>query len=159
MAKGIKNAFKKAGQKLEQIGRDIRDSDNGQRVKEALKDARDDFRDFFNRDDVKAKLKSVEHTFREIRDKVVDHFKGKPNEAEVKKSLDNMQQQVDELENKNPEKFEAECDKILKAMKSLDSAVPTAAPTETVVTSEENSHPQAGFAGEVPNNTDTTPDL
>ncbi len=153
----VSKAFKQARQDLETLGRDIRDSETGQRFAEAFKDAGDYVKDFFNRDDVKAKLQSVEHEFIEFRDKVADHFKANLNKADVDQSLDNMQKQIDELSKSKPDDFEANCAKILNAMKPLDAAVPA----ETPATFDGSSSSEVRFAGDYSNNNnaDITPDL
>lgn len=113
--------IKNAGKKTEALGRDVRDS----------------VVDFFNRDDVKAKLKSVEDGFRSVRDKISDHFKEKPNKDEVNKVLGDMQKSIDDLKSSKPEDFDASANKILSSMKSVDSALTPAKVVEndTVTTS------------------------
>lgn len=113
----FRDKAKKFGKKVEEIGRDVRDSPVGQKITDVAEDIGKSVMDWFKSDKVQSALKEIEHKFRDVRDDLVKSLKPLPKDKqeEALKIFDDYKSNSDESlkQSENEGDFNSKSESIL----------------------------------------------
>lgn len=113
----LRDNAKKFGKKVEKLGRDVRDSQVGQKITDVGEDIGKSVRDWFQSDKVQSALKEVENKFIDVRDDLVKSLKPLPKDKqeEALKIFDDYKSNSDESlkQSENEGDFNSKSESIL----------------------------------------------
>jgi hypothetical protein len=140
-----KSGAKNFGKKVEEFGRDVRDSPVGQKVTDVTEGIGKSAREWWKSDKIQNGLKEIEHKFRDVRDDLVKSLKPLPKDQqeEALKKFDdyklNSDESLKQAENEGDfnSKSESILSDLLKITSNLRGAVETVSEVDNLANSDD----------------------